>query len=264
MSTSPQQALAGIPGWQLAVVEELQGGHNNQTWLVTAGSQRAVLKIDAQQRRLPYNTRLAEQAIQNRAAESGIASPVIFASAGIYLTEYVAGRVWGAADIDNRDNLAEVADVLRRLHALPLTGRAANPVEAADIYCRTIDLAAPAIAHRCLAIIERVPVPGELRCCHNDLVAENMVATPGLRLLDWEYACDNDPLFDLATIVAHHNLAPEHSACLLDCYFDGDGARWRGRLQEQVGLYNALTWLWYASQPDPDPAQLAIFESRLS
>lgn len=262
MSVSPQQSLAAIAGWENAAVEALQDGHNNRTWLVTAGRRRGVLKIDALPRELPYNTRLAEQRVQNRAAGAGIASPVIYASDNAYLAEYAAGKVWSAADLDNRENHIQLAELLRKLHALPLTGRVFDARAAAALYCRTIETT-PTAKH-CVAVIDSVATPDYLRCCHNDLVAQNIIATPALRLLDWEYACDNDPLFDLATVVAHHDLSPEHSACLLDDYFGGDGGRWRVPLKEQVRLYNALTWLWYASQAHPDPGQLAIFESRLS
>jgi thiamine kinase-like enzyme len=85
-----------------------------------------------------------------------------------------------------------------------------------------------------------------------------------LRLLDWEYACDNDPLFDLAIVVAQHQLSEEIANMFLDQYFDGDGKRWREKLGQQMMLYNALVWLWYASRLEPDPKQLLVFESRLS
>ena len=83
-----------------------------------------------------------------------------------------------------------------------------------------------------------------LCCCHNDLVAENIISAPEIRFLDWEYACDNDPLFDLAIVVAHHDLSERQAGVLLDAYFDGDGARWREQLDVQMRLYGALNWLW--------------------
>jgi thiamine kinase-like enzyme len=95
-----------------------------------------------------------------------------------------------------------------------------------------------------LAVVESAPGPMNLCCCHNDLVAENIIATPDIRFLDWEYACDNDPLFDLAVIVAHHGLSDGQARVLLDAYFDGNGDAWRRQLGVQVRLYNALNWLW--------------------
>jgi thiamine kinase-like enzyme len=100
----------------------------------------------------------------------------------------------------------------------------------------------------CLAKIEAMPLPHNLCCCHNDMVAANIIYMPEVRFLDWEYACDNDPFFDIATIVAHHRLAPGRAEYLLNAYFKGDGARWRDQLARQTEFYDALHWLWEAAR----------------
>jgi thiamine kinase-like enzyme len=164
------------------------------------------------------------------------------------LTEYAEGDVWRRSDLDDDDQLDRLADTLRRLHALPLTGRRFDAVAAADTYIREIGDAHRGAAKRFHAAIRAAPVRSELRCCHNDLVAANILYADGVRLLDWEYACDNDPLFDLATIVAHHRLRTRQARRLLDAYFDDGGVRWRKRLAEQQIVYDALTWLWQAAE----------------
>ena len=73
---------------------------------------------------------------------------------------------------------------------------------------------------------------------------ENIVNTPETRFLDWEYACDNDPFFDLATVAAHHELSPAQRDVLLNAYFDGDGSRWREQLERRVVVYESLLYLW--------------------
>ena len=96
--------------------------------------------------------------------------------------------------------------------------------------------------------VEQGPQPFNLCLCHNDLVVSNIINTPDTRFLDWEYACDNDPFFDLATVVAHHQLDDAQRDRLLDAYFDGDGARWRGQLARQAEVYDALLYLWQAAR----------------
>ena len=102
-----------------------------------------------------------------------------------------------------------------------------------------------------MVVIESMRHPGNLCFCHNDLVAENIIAAPDVMFLDWEYACDNDPLFDLATVVAHHELSNRQADLLLDAYFEGDGARWRRHLADQERLYDSLRWLWLAAKTPP-------------
>ena len=75
-------------------------------------------------------------------------------------------------------------------------------------------------------------------------MAENIISAPAVRFLDWEYACDNDPLFDVAVVVAHHGLSDRQAGILLDACFGGYSGSFRERLGGQVRLYNALNWLW--------------------
>jgi thiamine kinase-like enzyme len=244
VSRSPQAVLAGLPGWESASVVELSGGLSNHTWLVEAGQRKAVLKIDDQPRGAPYNTRRAEAQIQARAAAEGLANSVLYVTDTVYMTEYLEGRVWSPADLDDDDKLRRLALALRRLHSLPLTGRLFDAREAAQLYAKRIGDADPERLRHSLRIIEEMPAPQHLCCCHNDLVAGNIIATPEVRFLDWEYACDNDPFFDLATVAAHHNLTTSQRMTLLNAYFDGRGEQWRDQLDRQAEAYDALLYLW--------------------
>ena len=243
----PDIVLASIPGWQDATWERLFGGLTNDTYLVEAHGNKAVLKIDVAPRSPPYNSRIEESRIQKLAAGFGLATDVLYVEETVYLTAYVEGRAWEPNDLDNDENLVRLAQALRRLHALPLSGRSFDAVTAAHRYFDDIGDNDPHIAEQFVALIESMRRPGNLCFCHNDLVAANIIAAPDVIFLDWEYACDNDPFFDLATIVAHHELSNRQAELLLDAYFDGDGSRWRRQLLEQERLYDALHWLWAAA-----------------
>lgn len=248
MRETPESVLAGLPGWEGASVSELKGGLSNHTWLVETDGTKAVLKIDDRPRSAPYNSRKAEAQTQTKAAEQGLANRVLFVTDTVYLTEYVEGNVWQRSCLDKNENLDALAAALKTLHALPLTGRTFDAVGAARDYANRIEAADAAKVSDCLQKIESMPRPQNLCCCHNDLVVENIVTAPEVRFLDWEYACDNDPFFDLATIVAHHQLSSERVEYLLHAYFDGDGDRWREQLAQQSELYEALLYLWGASR----------------
>ncbi len=249
----PEKVLASIPGWEQASWRPLEGSRLGNAWLVDVDGTRGVLKVDDEIRRAPLNDRLEEARIQSRAAEAGVANRVLYASRTVLLTEYVDGDVWRRRDFDSDAQLDRLARTLRRVHALPLTGRPFDAVAAADGYVAKIGEADSLVAERLHAAIRDAPAGHNWCCCHNDLVAANIVAANGVRLLDWEYACDNDPLFDLATVVAHHRLATRQANRLLDSYFGGDGERWRKRLAEQEIVYDALNWLWRAAEAAKGP-----------
>ncbi len=242
-----EAVLSQIPGWKRGTIRKLAGGLTNRTYMVEQEGRRAVLKIDSTPRSMPYNSRKAEARIQTAAAENHLAGRVLFADSKVYLAEYLEGCVWTRANLYDEVNLVNLANALRELHTLPLTGRIFDAKVAAHKYMEKIDGAGTSKFRRCMDIIESMPAPQSPCCCHNDLVVENIVATPDLRFIDWEYACDNDLFFDLATIVAHHELPAKQVHVLMDAYFRGRGARWREQLEMHVSLYNALNYLWLAA-----------------
>ncbi len=245
---TPEEALSAIPGWERASYRELTGGLTNRTYLVETGDDKAVLKIDEGSRCAPYNARNTEARIQTMAADQGLAGRVLFASDTLYMTQYLDGVIWSGECLEDNTNLDLLAAGLRKLHSLPLTGRTFDATGAARDYIQRLEDADPELVGDCLRKIEAGPMPHNLCCCHNDLVVANIINTPEIRFLDWEYACDNDPFFDLATVVAHHELSAEQSDYLLDAYFDGDGKRWREQLARQASVYEALLWLWEAAR----------------
>lgn len=260
---TPQEVLADIPGWHDAAVSELEGGCTNRVWLVKKDTRRAVLKIDEKLRDEPFNSRRGEAEIQALAADWGIASTVLHVDDDILLAKYAEGEVWHAGHLESFDNLAILAQALRRLHSLPLTGRLFDAIGAARTYAaETRNADDPMVGH-CVAYIGAQSPPENLRCCHNDLVAGNIIATPVLRFLDWEYACDNEPLYDLASMVEYHDLNDDLTMHLLDAYFDGAGERHLEQLREQRRLYRALLWLWLAMRPDRDEDELDSVAERI-
>jgi thiamine kinase-like enzyme len=263
MGLSSASILAGIPGWEDATVTGLPGGLTNLAWLVDNGDARAVLKADPAPRGVPYNTRPVEAATQALAADHGLAPRVLHAGDRFLMTEFVEGKVWQPATFARDGNIDKLAAALRRLHALPLTGRTFDSRIASRRYLDSIGNADAALATRCRQVIEAQPLPHNLCVCHNDLVAANILSAESILFLDWEYACDNDPFFDLATIVEHHALDDDLAMRLLDAYFGGDGQRWLPQLRAQQSLYAALYWLWLAARRDSEPSELERAASRL-
>jgi len=263
-ANSPQQVIGNLPEWAEATWTKLSGGLNNRVWILDNDGRKAILKIDDGPREAPFNTRADEAAVQSAAASAGLASPVIFAGEGIYLTEYVDGRQWQPSSMNEQGRFEQLAASLRRLHALPRTGRSFDALSAASQYRAAAGRPDGEIASLCLRIVRDTRLPNYLCCCHNDLVAENILTTPSLKFLDWEYACDNDPMFDLATIVEHHEMSDSQALALLDAYFDGSGSRWLEALMGQRRLYLALYYLWMASRDDCSEKSLKNLGVRLA
>ncbi len=251
---SPAEALSRIPGWngKAATWRKLKGGLTNRTYLVERVDESFVLRLDAAQTSAFNPDRIGEIEIQKQAAAAGLAPELIFAAAdsGILLSRYVPGRAWDASDLDDNKNLQALADLLRRVHDLPASGILFDPNSVAQRYADNLKMHHGLYAHalRCEEIIAGIPKSGKFRCCHNDVVAANIIADPALKLLDWEYACDNDPMFDLASLVGFHNLDDDRQSDLLNAYAGGNDFALKERLDVQVRLYDAIQWLWLANR----------------
>lgn len=249
-----RDAIARIPGWDPnnVALEELHGGLSNRTFKVTQRGTVFVLRLDATHTGAFLLDRRLEASIGRNAAIAGLAPQVVFAdpAAGILLSEYLHGKIWSRQSFDDAGNLEALAELLRRVHALPLCGVLLNVKAVASFYAGKLPSAqgSYAFARRCEEIIAAMPVNGRVCCCHNDVIAQNIIATPKLKLLDWEYACDNDPLFDLASVVGYHDLDEALAGALLDAYSGGADGELRDRLVEQVRIYDAIHWLWLANR----------------
>ena len=261
--TAVREALAGLPV-QLknpASIEKLDGGLHNEVYRVSADDSDFVLRLGPKQPGLPDLS--CELSILGSAAEAGIGPDVEFADAerGILLLRFLPGRTWERQDLLVAANLETLSGLLRSVHNLPVCGTELDIAGLAennlrDLYERD---ELRDFGSVCYGVVERRPAMASATCCHNDVVAANLIAGDALRLIDWEWAADNDPMFDLASVIAYHDLESRQVDALLSAYAGNDDSSLREQLREQLRLFDALQWLWLAAREanHPDTAQAA-------
>jgi thiamine kinase len=256
---SPDEALEMIPAlagtkwrWQA-----MPGGLTNRNYKVEAADHSFVLRLDDEHTASFGLDRDTELKARNEACAAGLAAQVVFAdnTRGVLLTEYLAGDVWQAADLDDTRNLISLAELIREVHALPSLGMRFDAGHVVQHYAGNLidspDLRA--FAERCQQIALQTPVADSYCCCHNDIIAENIVVQDRLMLLDWEYACDNDPIFDLASVIGFHDLGAKRTEILFHAYSGGADSTLRERLDMQIRLFDAVQWLWFAARHSVSP-----------
>ena len=270
MSTAlePLKALALVPGLKVSDyhIEAMSGGLTNRVYKLNGEHATYVLRLNAKHTDALGLDRRTEIAILEHASLAGLAPEIVHADVdeGIMLFRYVEGRVWAPKDIAVPENIELLAGLLRRVHELPPSGKAFDAVCTAQSYIDNLR-SQPELrefgAH-CKSIIESIEISKNICCCHNDVVAENVIVSTDLMLLDWEYACDNEPLFDLASIIAYHELDSAIADKLLSAYAGGLTAELRESLATQIRLYVAVHWLWLASRhvSTPHPKQARRLE----
>ena len=233
-------------------VRELSGGLSTRTLRVTATDGGAPLDVVV---RLPSASPLGtSRATEHRstltAAATGTAPAVVeFAPPdGPLVVEHLDARTLGPAEV--RADLGRVATLCRRLHDGP---RFDGDLDLRAVVRRYQELVddlgtwrpaghadlAPAAA-RILATLHARPVPTVP--CHNDLPGGN-VLDDGRRLwlVDFEFAANSEPWFELGNLAGGAALEPGQVDELVTAYDVGAGPRHRARTR----LWSTVcSWSW--------------------
>ena len=265
---TPEAALAIVPalGGADATITEIAGGLTNRTFRVDIEDRTFFLRLDDEHTALFGLDRQTEQLVLQTASANGLAPELIYSNPrqGILVTRIVAGTAWRNEDVSQASRVLALAVLLRRVHALPLSGVRFDASGIAKRYADNLraNRGLQSVARKCQDLIAALPVPDIVTCCHNDVVLENVIGWPEPKLIDWEYACDNDPLFDLASLIGYHDLPESTATELLEAYAGHGSNELRERLNEQLRLYDALQWLWLANRQivSPDNSQAARLE----
>lgn len=235
----------------------LSGGITNQNYRVDAGDESFVLRIGGAKTELLGIDRANEYAATKAAAEIGIAPEVVdfVLPEGYLIARFIRGREIPPCEMRETKALHDVAQALKRIHALAPIRATFSPFQVVRDYdrlAREHDVKTfpenYAWLRERMAVIETtfnhynsVPV-----LCHNDLLNGNFLRDENnqIRILDWEYAGMGDLFFDLANFSAHHELNDEQILELLDAYFDNPLPKHFARLKLMQGMSDFREAMW--------------------
>ncbi len=245
--------LAGVNG----LVASRLGGLTNRNYLIEAGQTRYVLRIPGEGT-AEYIDRLAESVAARSAAKAGVNAPVVFFDAedGLMMTRFVDG-----AATMNAHRFADLAAVERAAVAFRQLHERAEPFATdfrlftmIDDYKKLLaskgttlpdgydDVQAQADSAR--LALEAAPV--QLAPCHCDPLCENFLDTgERMFIIDYEYAANNDPMWDLGDLSVEAGFGPAQDQALLRAYFGGDPPLDQvGRMVAHKALCDLLWTLW--------------------
>lgn len=253
--------LARVPRFSQVTASQVRierlAGLTNRNYKVAIGNERFVLRIPGEGTS-EYINRRHEAVAARVAAEAGVNAEVLFFDEddGLMLTRFVDGAVTMNSDrFKDLGAVARAAQAFRRMHDC---GR--NFATAFDLFQRMdeyldylrkkqvripdgyAEVQKEAEAVRA-ALSER---PVALRPCHCDPLAENFLDT-GARIfiIDWEYAGNNDPMWDLGDVSVEAGFDADQDAALLQAYFAGKPpAAQVGRMVMYKAMCDLLWTLW--------------------
>ncbi len=243
-------------------VEDMPGGLTNRILAVTtADGGRYVARLSGPDASLLAVDRDAEHHDSAAAARAGVAPRVLDrvvdgpVGSGVLVVDRVPGRTWGAGDLRDEHNLARLAQTCRQLHAGPRFARDFDMFELQRRYLAIVrerGFRLPPRYEEFVPVVERIRAalaarPAPTVPCHNDLLPAN-VLDDGERLwiVDYEYAGNGDPCFELGNAWSEAALPPELLEPLVTSYL-GRPSRAHEARARLLGLMSKYGWTLWAS-----------------
>ncbi|WP_158078647.1 choline/ethanolamine kinase family protein [Microbulbifer mangrovi] len=261
MTLPPADLLpADWPLWstsQPTLLKPLTQGLTNRSFLLAAGEDRLVLRLNSPISNALDLNRPAEAEALHLADSAGLCAPLVYCDPEYrYLvTRYVSGT---PLTLEGNRGIPQLAQLLQKIHQLPpiaahldIEQKIANywaSIDPGDVFFESLhslqrrvqpSIAATQTAHSSPAL------------CHNDLLADNLLvsASGQLYAIDWEYAASGDPFYDLAVIAEGYGMDAAQQSHLLQQYLAQPvDHEEMARLDQWRVIYRYLSILWYAVQ----------------
>lgn len=170
------------------------------------------------------------------------------------LLTWLEGRSPSADDFREPDWLAGLAIALRRVHSHALLAEPLDWEAQADDYFRVLVGSGRGTPTELIA--ERRAIRGLLRelrprrdqqaLCHHDLVPGNLLVGDLVGLIDWEYAGNDHPYFDLASVINQNGLDAWAEQWFVEAYFGQHSCAEIEALEgfKRIERYLSTLWCW--------------------
>jgi thiamine kinase-like enzyme len=253
--------LARVPRFSQVAAQHVQierlAGLTNRNYKVTIGNERFVLRIPGEGTS-EYINRRHEAVAARVAAKAGVNAEVLFFddNDGLMLTRFVDGAItMNGERFKDLGAVARAARAFRRMHDCGKSfATEFNLFQKMDEYLDYLRRKQARIPDGYAEVQSEAEAvraalngrPAALRPCHCDPLAENFLDT-GARtfIIDWEYAGNNDPMWDLGDVSVEAAFGRDQDAALLEAYFAGrPPAAQVGRMVMYKAMCDLLWTLW--------------------
>ncbi|WP_374383695.1 phosphotransferase [Dongia sp.] len=239
------------------ITAERLGGLTNRNYLLGTPKGKFVLRIPGEGTS-EYISRHNEAHAAQVTSDIGVNAPLVYfdESDGVQLAGFIEGaQTMNVERFKDLGSVRRSAEALRKVHGsgksflnrfelfqmideyLAILEKKSAPLP--DGYHdvkREAESVRKALGARPLPIVP----------CHCDPLAENFLDTGrAVHVIDWEYAGNNDPMWDLGDVSVEAAFGPEQDEVLLEAYFGGRvPAGDRGRMVLYKAMCDLLWTLW--------------------
>lgn len=245
-------------------LEDTKKGLTNRNFLLTVNQKQFIIRIPYQDSHQVVDRKQEVYALEI-IKQTDLDVPLIYFNevSGIKITAYIP-NLEEFQDSQKQDKIERVARLMKKLHNLPNVSKIDfQPVETwkryyANVHDPIYDLSSYT------SIIEDVQTLHNPKVlCHNDWVSGNiLLGTHKDYLIDFEYAANNDPLFDIMSFLTENNIDDENDRQrFYQIYFDNITPIIKKQLAIWESFHNLLWCTWammmYESRKDDVFRQIA-------
>lgn len=233
MSMRLTDSLSQWRDWGLTEEPQLlkvfTSGQNHHTGLIEVGEQQYVLKVFTHS----FERAMAAERLAN---QQGVSPNIVYAANNIAVFEFIPSPPKPEL------TLGELAKTLSTVHDAKADSLGKFDLNGFyTVYLCTADTLTRAWHQALLPALNEFINDPTPRCfCHNDLVQENCLVSDRLYLIDWEFAQQHNPWFDLAAIVVYFKLNLEDATEFLGRYKSG----WQEQVSERIFYTSQIALLW--------------------
>lgn len=229
------------------VLKDMQKGLTNHNFLLEMNQEKLVLRVpgsDAAQIVERHHETLALEAIKD--ADIDVETIYYDEISGYKVTRYMENALT-YQECQDEDKIEQVAALMKKFHGLKKRiHEDFDPIKRLQNYKSQVqhplfDLTAFAWIEDSISHLHNPKV-----LCHNDWVDGNMLfCNHRVYLIDYEYAADNDPLFDVMSFISENQITDENlRERFYAVYFDEMNDQIRKELDLWENFHNYLWCYW--------------------
>ncbi|MGL5977755.1 MAG: phosphotransferase, partial [Erysipelotrichaceae bacterium] len=263
-----QQILQSYFKTNPVILTPFERGLTNKNYLTTVNGITYVVRIPSEVSS-GFIDRFTEQHVQNWMDEQALGIKACFfdADTGIKISVYQE-NLEEFGEFITEERVRCVAKLLRRLHQDRNTcGKDFDAVGKLFHFASFVSEEARHPSEQ--AIIEATQaLDYQPQLCHNDLVSGNLLFdSMRVYLIDYEYAADNDPLFDLISFLSENNITDTRlRTAFYSTYFEKLTPEFQHRLDTWEKFQNLLWYYWalMMHKEQPQDIYVTIAQEKLS
>ncbi len=217
MQHQAKQYLENWRQWQApfqsepCIVSQLEGGLTNTSFIIEAGSERAVLRLNNPDATKLGVNRQTEITILKKLQCADFVPRTYFADHNLLVTEYIDGYALDANSALKPDIKQQIEKTIEQIQAITLPDLDTRRYQSyLQQYCNQLSplYLDKTIRQSLLQIAHTIDAEDwNAVLCHHDLIPENIIqGANGLFIIDWEYASLGHPQFDYMRLLHSHHI----------------------------------------------------------